>query len=133
MQRAGAQVAGVDAVRQIMDLFQHFPLRLDAFGQSQAAVTQRMAAASLGKTLYQHLAPGFQKQQAHIHLLPSQIGQLLRQQVQGLAAASIDADRHARMTGLLQIKCHLLQQVGREIVHAIIAAVFQHGKRDALA
>ena len=58
--------------------------------------------------------------------------QPLWQEMQGFEASGVNADGDALVTGLLQINRHLRQQIGRKVVNAIIAVIFQNGKRDAL-
>ena len=85
------------------------------------------------KRLMQRVGLGVEKQHAHVDAARFQIGDVLRQLAERVAAARVDADGDARVAGALQEIDHRGQQPGRQIVDGVIGAVFERLQRHAFA
>ncbi|MNC86085.1 hypothetical protein D3C83_17170 [compost metagenome] len=92
-----------------------------------------MAPARLGEALDQRVGLGFEEQDPHvvsalaeIRDLPGQFGELR-------GGARVDAQRRAFPPARGQQIHRLPQQLQRQVVHVIVAAVLEHVERHALA
>ena len=117
---------------EFTDVAQQFALARDALGHGKPALAQWMAPPRLGETLDQGLVLGLQEQQPHVHphLLECRDG--LRQLAHRGAAARVHAQGDVVMAGAGKRFEQRHHQGDREVVHAVVAAVFQHIERDAL-
>ena len=76
---------------------------------------------------------GVEHQHAHVDAARLQVADLARQLAEGVTAARIDADRHARIARALEKRHHFGKQDGRQVVGGVIAAVFERFQRHTFA
>ena len=127
------QVAGVDAVAQVADVAEQFAFVRDAFRQRAIPVRERMPATGFGKALDQGFGLGIEEDQVHVDAALLELRQIARQFGQRRAAAYVDADRDAFVSFLRKKLHQAIEELGRQIVDAIVGAVLEHIERDALA
>ena len=125
-QRAGAQVAGIDVMAEVGQVGQQFALVLDRFGKGALAVRQRMAAAGFRVALHQRVGLGVEETQMHLDAAFAQFGQKAGKLGQRRAAAHVYAYGDALVTFFRKQPGQAHQQLGRQVVHAVVTAVLQH-------
>ncbi|MNT24810.1 hypothetical protein D3C72_1603060 [compost metagenome] len=145
-QRIGAHIAGVDAVRGLGQRAQQRTLHLDRFHQrgvveggftarARHAVgtdRERVAAARLGVALHQCVGAGGQEH--HLDLvLSGQRAHGVGQLVERLAAADVSGDAQVRIALAVEIAGQFRDELSRQVVHAVVACVFEHVQCDGLA
>ena len=114
LQLCTADVAGVDDMGVLANVAQQLALGV--------------TAARFGKTAHQGSGGGIQKH--HMQVQPRgfealQLLQLARQIGQAGGAARVNRNRHAlAVVGVLQAH-KVFQQLGRQVVHAVVTGVFQ--------
>ena len=125
-QRIGPQVAGVDVVAERGQHFQRLAFARDGFFQRHVVAGQRMAPAGFGKALDQHIVARIEEDEAQRDALRLQLAQLRRQRRDARPAAHVH--RHGDQFVLLrpQVADQVRQQRRRQVVHAVIAGIFQH-------
>ena len=132
-QGVGRELAGVDAMSRFPDLAEQFALARDALGHGKPAIAQGMAPPCFGKALEQGFILGLQKQQFHVHAFLLERRHGVRQLAHRGAAARVHAQGDAFMAGAGERFEQRHHQGDRQIVDAVVAAVFQDIERDALA
>ena len=133
MQLRAADVAGVDDMCMLADVTQQFAFTLNDLHQILAAIRafglrQRVAAAGFRKAAHQGAGGCIQKHHMQVQARgfeALQLLQLARQVGQAGGAARINRNGHA-VAVVHVLQAHkVFQQLGRQVVHAVVAGVFQ--------
>ena len=141
LQLRATDVAGVDHMGVLAQVAQQLALLLNDLHQGLAAVGQLglgqwVAAPGFGETAHQGAGGGVQEQHVQVHargLEALQLLQLARQIGQARGTAGVDGDCHA-VAMVYVLQAHKVgQQLGRQVVHAVVARVFQGVECDRLA
>jgi hypothetical protein len=92
-----------------------------------------VTATRLGKAPHQRVGGGVQEQRAHRNTALREFGQLRGHLGQRGRTAHVHRDSHARR-GRLFFECDEgQQQLGRQVVDAVVAGVFEGAQRHRLA
>ena len=122
--------AGVDDMRLLTQVRQQFSLQFDDLHQGPSSLLkvvmgERVAAARLGESPYQGVDGGIQKDRLHGHALAAQAIQLLGDLVQRGRAAHVHGDGDSVPVVAMLQRNEGGQQLGWEVVYAVIPGVFQ--------
>ena len=107
-------------------------LAFDALGEGADSVGERMAPPGLREALHQGVGLRFQEQNLGIADAAPQCLHRTWQFIEALAAADVDTDCHAGVSRLIEKIDERCEQLGREIVDDVEAAVLEHVEGDAL-
>ena len=135
LQLRGADDAGVDDLGLFTYFREQFAFVLDRFNQCPVRVgghgaRQRVHAAGFRKSSHQRVGTGVQKNRFDRHALSLQGQQLLGYQRQRCGAAHIHRNGHAAGF-VFKFECDkTFEQLWREVVHTVVASVFQGVQRD---
>src|SRR5215212_5989717 len=99
----------------------------------RAHLGERMATACLREPLDQRIGLGVQEQYAQVDGTLAKLSDPGRQLFQGRTAAYVYADRDASIAFLRKEIDEARQQIDRQVVDAVVPAIFQHLERYALA
>lgn len=138
LQLRGADGAGVDDMRLFAQVREQFTLEFDGFQQRvrlaiPVVAGQRMAAAGFREAAHQRVRRGIQEQRMHGHAFRAQPAQLLRHQGQCRGAAHVHGNGHPVAVVLVLQRHEGREQLRGQIVHAVVARVFQRMQRHGLA
>ena len=142
LQLRGSNNAGVNHVRLLAQVPQQFALEFNRIYESppiilgrmpRLGLRQRVFAPGLGVAAHQGFGGCVQKQGFDNRALFAQFLELLGHDRQRRGAADIHGNCHA--VGVLLLLQHhkLQQQLGRQVVHAVVARVFQRMQGHRLA
>src|SRR5258706_5499134 len=132
LQHARLQLARVDAAAERRDALEEAPLTLDRLGEGLALAREGVSPAGLGKAPEERRLARLEVEHAAVDAARAQLLDVLRQRRQR-CAARIDADGGLVMSGFGEEIHRFHQEIGRQVVDAVVAAVFQDFQRDALA
>ena len=125
----------------ITNVSQHFTLSLYTFRQSKAiikvhrgqGVAKWMAATRLREAPHQRIGLSIKKEQVNIYALPLKLLYVTWKLLYAITTTHIHANSNALITSLAQGLHEVYQQSGRQVVHAIVSAIFKRPERHALA
>src|SRR5262249_42853727 len=132
-QRVREQVGRVQALADLAYRGEDLALARQALLESARSGRERVAPARFGEAAYQRVVLGIEEKQAQIHSLGLQRGDVSGDPLERVPGAGVDAHRDPLVAGAAQQLRRLLEQLAREVVDAVVAAVLERIEGDALA
>src|SRR6267154_1570500 len=132
-QRIRQQIGRVEAIADLAHGCEDLALARQGRRERARARCERMAPARLGEAPDQGIVLRVEEEQAQVHALSFQRGYVFRDELERVAHAGVDAHCDMLVACTAEQLRRLLEQLPREIVDAVVAAVLQCVEGDALA